>query len=118
VRPFRPWKALLTNMMYWRFRYITRNRLRFRSWLARRRQSSAPSYPGPTSRVTRFRPRGSASFTYSHSPARSWGALIAIVVLLTALSVLANHVVVPSFLVYGLGALIVVGILYWTLQRV
>jgi hypothetical protein len=101
----RLWKNFRTNLMYWRFRNITRNRLRVQSWWARRR--------GPT---TQYRARGSASMIYYHSSRRSWVALSILVVLLTALKVTALYVFINPTLVYLLGVVIVIGVIYGTLR--
>lgn len=112
-----PWKTLRTNMMYWRFRYITRNRLRLRSWWSRRRQpgrpSMASSYPYSPARA-----RGTAFYVHSRSRAHTWIALAIMVVLLTALTVLVNQRYVNPAIVYAAGSLIVVGSVYWALRQV
>jgi hypothetical protein len=105
----RLWKSLQTNMMYWRFRYITRNRLRLQSWYHRRR----PATRQPT---TAYRPRGTASAVLQRSPKRTWAILLAMVVLLTTLTALVHHVVINPTLVYGIGALIVVAAVYLALR--
>jgi hypothetical protein len=90
--------------MYWRFRYITRNRHRFQSWMRQRRPS------------TGYRPRGAAAHVSRRSGRRTWLALIALIVLLTALSALAHRVYINPALVYAVGTLIVVGSIYWALR--
>ncbi len=102
----RLWKNFQVNLMYWRFRHITRNRLRLQSWY--RRQQPTRS----------FRPRGSAAYVYRRSGRRSWIALLAMVALLTALRVWSNHNSVSSTLVYFLSALFIVGAIYGALRGV
>lgn len=99
-------KELRTNFMYWRFRYITRNRLRIQSWWARRRQPTRQPY----------RPRASAQFVRHRSGRRSWISLLVMMVLLTALQVWSHHMLINPSLVYLLGTVIVVGTIYWTLR--
>lgn len=107
------WKSFRVNMMYWRFRYITRNRLRLRAWWNARRRPQRPS-PAP------YRERGSALYAYSGGATRtrSWTALLAMVVLLTALTVYVRTTLIAPGLVYAVGALIVVGCAYWALRGV
>jgi hypothetical protein len=104
----RLWKDFRTNLMYWRFRHITRNRLRVQSWWNRRRQ------PAPTP----YRPRASATYVYPYTNRRSWIAFFALVILLTALTVLAKQVFINPTIVYGIGALIVVGTIYWAMRGI
>jgi len=99
------WKDFRTNLMYWRFRNITRNRLRLQSWWARRRQ---------TTRV--YRPRGTASIVYRHSARRTWTALLATVVALTALTLASRHLALSPTLAYLLSVCVVIGAIYWTLR--
>ncbi len=103
----RYWKDFRTNFMYWRFRHITRNRLRLKTWYSRRRAPAAPS-----------RPRGSASNVYRRSSHRPWIALLVMVVLLTVIGVLPRYVALSSSLTFGLSALVVVGAIYWALRGV
>lgn len=103
----RMWKSFRTNMMYWRFRYITRNRLRLQSWYNRRRQP-APSY----------RPRGVSTFVYRRSGRRSWIALLVMVILLTALHVAGHYTTISSAVSYLASTLIVIGCIYWALRGV
>ncbi len=110
------WKDFRTNMMYWRFRHITRNRLRLRSWWSRRRPAARlsrpaqPFYSGPA--------RGTATYAYRNSQRETWTILLSMVVLLTALKVLVDHVwVVNSGLVYLIGLLIIFGAVYTALRR-
>lgn len=115
----RRWKDLKTNWMYWRFRYVTRNRLRLRAWWNHRRPSLAvrrsPSTrmqsPGGT-----YRPRGSSAFVYGHSSKRAWGLLLGMVIALTALSAWANSTYVSPAVVYGIGSLVVVATVYAALR--
>jgi hypothetical protein len=107
----RLWKDFRTNMMYWRFRYITRNRLRLRQWWHRRRSASAsPVAPSPYRGYANYRP------AYRTSRRRSWIALGAMVVLLTALTVGVEQTTINPGLVYLVGTLIVVGAIYWALR--
>ena len=112
----RLWKDFRTNMMYWRFRHITRNRLRLRNWwMARRRQ---PPFSGSRP-ATGYRERGLASYVnYRHSRRRSWIALAVMVVALTALSVAGGHYAVSGAITTALGSLIVVGAVYWALRGI
>jgi hypothetical protein len=111
------WKDLRTNMMYWRFRHITRNRLRLKNWWSRTRP------PGRRSRIQstaypRSSERGLASRVYSGSQRRSLTAFAALILLLTALSALAQHVYISPGLVYLMGTLIVVGSIYYALRGI
>jgi hypothetical protein len=94
--------------MYWRFRNITRNRIRVQSWLRRRQNGRQPPQM--------YRPRGAAAFVYRGASRRSWIALLALVVGLTALTAAARQVFIYPSLVYALGSLIVVGCIYWALR--
>lgn len=102
----RLWKDFRTNMMYWRFRYITRNRLRFQSWLARRRQPQAP---------TGYRPRASATYVTHSSRRATWIAVGVMVVLLTLLRTYGDRFISPT-LIWPLGTLVVVLAIYWALR--
>jgi hypothetical protein len=95
--------------MYWRFRYLTRNRLRLQSWWNRRR-NPRPAYG--------FRPRGAAAMVYRRSGRRSWTALLALVVLLTALSVSTQYVTYNGALYFALRMAIYIGCLYYALRGV
>lgn len=108
------WKEFRTNMMYWRFRHITRNRMRLRSWWQRHRPRARGAVPRPSM----YRERGQASVVYRGSTRNSWTALLAMVSLLTALSVYVNHIFVNSGFVYLIESLIVVGSIYWALRGV
>lgn len=109
----RLWKDLRTNMMYWRFRHITRNRLRLKQWWNRRRSPSRPvAVPSPYRGVTGRYP------TYGRTRQRSWMALAALVILLTALKVGVEQTVVNPGLVNALGILVIVGCMYWALRGV
>ena len=98
--------------MYWRFRHITRNRLRLQSWWTRRRQISAAPAARP------YRPRGVATTVHRGSSRRTWTALIVMVSILTALRVLAAHVLISGSLLYAVGALTIVGAIYLALRGV
>jgi hypothetical protein len=102
----RRWKNFRINLMYWRFRHITRNRLRLQTWYRSRRRQPVPSY----------RPRGSAISVYRHSARRTWIILIALVAILTALRVLSWHVTIGSSLVFTLDALAVVLAVYLAIR--
>jgi hypothetical protein len=107
----RLWKDFRTNMMYWRFRYVTRNRLRLRQWWNRRRSGSFSSAaPNPYRGQTGYRP------TYRSSRQRSWIALGAMVILLTALTIGVEQTTINPGFVYLVGTLIVVGAIYWALR--
>jgi hypothetical protein len=115
----RLWKNLRTNWMYWRFRYITRNRLRLKSWWARRRQTiSVPRGPRtPYGPGAGYRPRGGATFVYRRSSGRAWALLLDMVLALTALRVWADSTYINPTVVYGIGALVVVGAVYLALRK-
>ncbi|MGI8826483.1 MAG: hypothetical protein ACR2JC_12705 [Chloroflexota bacterium] len=98
-------KDFRTNFMYWRFRYITRNRMRLQSAYYRRRQ--------PRSRT---RPRGGAAFVYRRSPRRTWLILLVMVVLLTALSDASRRGYVNGSVDYALSSLVVVLSIYTALK--
>ena len=100
------WKSFRTNMMYWRFRYITRNRLRFQSWLARRRQPQ---------QQRGFRPRASAVSVAYSSRRVTWIAIGVMAVLLALLRTYGDRFISPS-LIWPLGTLIVVLAIYWALR--
>lgn len=114
--PVRWWKDLRTNMMYWRFRHVTRNRLRLRAWMAaRRRRPPQAAYGGR--QAVPFRPRGVATAVYyGRTQRRTWIAVGAMVVLLTALKTAAQQTYINPSLAYGAGALIVVAAIYWALR--
>jgi len=102
------WKNFRVNLMYWRFRHVTRNRLRFQAWLRQRRTPPSLGY----------RPRGSARVVRYHSPQRTWAVFIAMVVILTALQVLGGQSEINGTLVWGLSAVTVIAALYAALQSV
>jgi hypothetical protein len=104
------WKDLKVNFMYWRFRNITRNRLRLQSWWASRRGRSGAS---PV-----YRPRASA-LHYPRSSTRtrrSWIALLVMIALLTAVSVAGKQGAIPPGIGWAVDALVVVGCLYWAMR--
>jgi hypothetical protein len=105
----RLWKNFRTNFMYWRFRYITRNRLRLQSWWSRRRSMTAP---------TGYRPRATAGRVYRSTGRRTWIALVVLVGALTALRVWASYVFINPAILYLIGTLLVIGVIYWTLRGV
>jgi hypothetical protein len=107
------WKSFRVNLMYWRFRYITRNRLRLQAWWNTRRRQQTPAGA--------YRPRASAMYYPvgpSSSQRHSWTAFGAMVLLLTALTTLAGQVYIAPSLVYAIGTLILVGCIYWGLRGV
>lgn len=108
----RMWKSFRTNMMYWRFRYITRNRLRLQSWFRRRQ---APHMARPTY-ARNYHARGTAASVYHRSSRRSWIILFIMVAMLTALRVWSNHSNVNATLVYVLGVVVIIGSLYWAVN--
>jgi hypothetical protein len=110
------WKDFRTNLMYWRFRWITRNRLRFQAWWNTRRAGISPARP--RDQYSRYRERGIAAYNpYSASSTRrTWISFLVMVVLLTALTVWARNTFIAPALVYGMGAAIVVGSVYWALR--
>lgn len=99
------WKDLRVNFMYWRFRNITRNRLRLQSWWYRRRQPSST-----------YRPRGAATFVYRHSARRTWLALLVMIALLTLLGEAGKHYPINPTLSYALSAFIIIAAVYWALK--
>jgi hypothetical protein len=107
------WKDLRTNLMYWRFRHITRNQHRLRAWWQRRRPGSrsTPKYPYSPA-------RGMASHVYRGSQRRSWTAFLGMVVALTALTYAAGQWGLPSGLVPLFGMLVICGAIYWALRGV
>lgn len=105
------WKTFRVNMMYWRFRHVTRNRLRFQSWYRRRQPVRMPR-----SKPSAY--RASASVVYRRSSRRTWAALLVMVVVLTALQYLGNHSNLGSSLIWGLSSLVVVGAIYWALRSI
>lgn len=115
----RRWKDLKTNSMYWRFRYVTRNRLRLRAWWNHRRnalQGQRSRSLGAQRAGASYRPRGSVTFVSARSSKRAWGLVLGMVLALTALSTWANSTVVAPALVYGIGSLVVVGTVYVALR--
>jgi hypothetical protein len=108
----RLWKRLRTNMMYWRFRYVTRNRLRMRQWWSRHKPARRPARPV----YSGARGRGTAAFVYHGSARRSWTAMAALVILLTALTYLVGKTYVNPGLVYLAGTIVVVGSIYYALR--
>jgi hypothetical protein len=113
----RLWKDLRTNMMYWRFRHITRNRLRLKNWWARRRPTGGRSSIGAPAYSRPFE-RGLAARVYHGSQRRSLTAFAALIILLTALSALAHRVFISPGLVYLIGTLIIVGCVYYALRGI
>ncbi|HLJ67644.1 MAG TPA: hypothetical protein VKX16_09840 [Chloroflexota bacterium] len=109
------WKDFRTNLMYWRFRNITRNRLRLKAWWAKRRPV-ARAVPRP--HYVPYRERGTASYVYRGSQRRSLTALLVMVGLLTALTAVAQHTYINPGIVYAIGALVVVAAVYWALRGV
>ena len=107
------WKDFRVNLMYWRFRHITRNRLRFRQW---RNQHRSPSRPVTTPNP--YRGYAATAPLYRRSRQRTWIALAALVILLTGLKVGVEQTIVNPGLVYALGVLIIVGCTYWALRSV
>lgn len=99
-------KDLRTNMMYWRFRYVTRNRLRLQSAWYRRRQ------PRPV-----YRPRASATFVYRRSTRKLWIALLVMVGVLTALSIASQRQLLSPTLSYAASSLVIIASIYWALKN-
>jgi hypothetical protein len=107
----KPGKKFRTNLMYWRFRYVTRNRLRLKSWWNRRRQ--------PKRATTAYRPRGYASQVKYRTGRRTWIAVLVMVCLLTALRVNNDfYTSINAYLTYGLQSAIIIGCMYWALLGV
>ncbi|MGH2447996.1 MAG: hypothetical protein ACRDFS_05270 [Chloroflexota bacterium] len=106
-----PLKSLRVNLMYWRFRYITRNRMRLQAAWYRHRQPHNRTYA-----QQQFKPRGSASTLYRSSATRTWIIFVAMVIILTIFSVAGTQTTVNGTLLYGLMALTVVGAIYLALR--
>src|SRR5437660_4043607 len=107
--PVRWWKELRTNFMYWRFRHVTRNRLRLKSWWARTRPSGRRSRPRGIA-YARPMERGLANrVVYRSSQRQSLIAVAGLVIGLTALTELARHVFISPGIVYLVGTLVVIG---------
>lgn len=109
------WKSFRVNMMYWRFRYITRNRLRLQAWWNTRRRAR------PAGGSSTFRPRASAMYYPVGSQSSQRQSLLAfgaMILLLTALTSVAGQVYIAPSLVYAIGTLIIVGCIYWGLRGV
>jgi hypothetical protein len=109
------WKSFRVNMMYWRFRYVTRNRLRFQAWWNARRR------PRVATTASSVRPRASAMYYpmgSGSSQRQSWQAFGTMIVLLTALTSLAGQYYIAPTLVYAVGTLIIVGCIYWGLRGI
>jgi hypothetical protein len=109
----RIWKGVKVWFLYWRFRNITRNRLRLQAWY-RKRQPMGGYRPRGISYDTR--PRASAAYVYRRSSGRSWALLLGMVVILTLLRYLGNQGELSSTLVYALSTLTVVLALYAALR--
>lgn len=90
--------------MYWRFRHVTRNRLRVQNWMRRKR----PATP--------YRPRATAATVYRHSSKRVWIALLVLVAILTLLGQAGSRYGLNPMLVYVLSAVVVIGSLYWAVR--
>lgn len=115
-------KDLRTNFMYWRFRYITRNRLRLQSAWYKRRQPrpGARSFrPAPGAfrgGVGTVRERGTAQYVVRRAARRTWIVLLVMVALLTAVSYLGQHGYIAGSLVYPLQSLVVILSIYYSLR--
>jgi hypothetical protein len=101
----RLWKNFRVNLMYWRFRHITRNRLRLQSWWNRRQKPTRA-----------YRPRGTAAYVYHRSPRRAWVALLVLVSVLTAVTVVGRHIGLAETIIYIVNTLVIVGALYWAVR--
>lgn len=119
------WKDFRTNLMYWRFRHITRNRLRLKSWWARRRQPGNRAKLYTADRTRGYAPygygsreRGTAAYVYGRSQRRSLIALAAMVILLTAASATAHRVYISPGIDYAINSLIIIGCIYYALKGV
>jgi hypothetical protein len=100
------WKNFRINFMYWRFRNITRNRLRLQAWYHRKQP------------VRTYRGRGTAAYVYRGSSQRTWIAVLVMVCILTALRVLGNHYSTSPTLILLVSLLVVIGTLYWTVRGI
>lgn len=107
------WKDFRTNMMYWRFRYITRNRLRLQTWWSTKRRTRRPTIP-----ASPYRERGMASSyrPYRSNAGRLWVLLLVMVALLTALKVIAAQTFILPGIAYAIGAAIVIASGYIALR--
>ncbi|HEX8917512.1 MAG TPA: hypothetical protein VF898_03335 [Chloroflexota bacterium] len=106
----RLWNRLYNNhIIYWRFRYVTRTRLRLQSWYRRRR-------PGVPTR--QYRPRASASVVRYQTSRRSWLILALMVCALTALSVIGHRTDVNHLLIYVAQVGVILASLYAAVQGV
>lgn len=102
----RLWKNFRINLMYWRFRHITRNRLRLQSWWNRRQQPA---------RV--YRPRGSAAFVYRRSSGRAWIGLLILVSAMTAVTVIGRQLGLGGTIIYLLNITLIGGAIYWAVRN-
>jgi len=115
-------KDLRTNFMYWRFRYITRNRLRLQSAWYRRRQprpGARPFRPGAGAfrpGGDMFRERGTAQYVVRRTARRTWIVLLIMVALMTAIRYAGDNGYVASGLVYPLQSLVVILSIYYCLR--
>src|SRR5436309_14205044 len=97
----RLWRNFRTNWMYWRYRNITQRRQRLQMWMSRRgkRQPAARPRRERGTAVPRYN-------VYGRSARSSQLAFVALVLLLTALKVLADQVFISPGIVYGIVSLI------------
>lgn len=111
----RGWKHLRTNWMYWRFRYVTRNRLRLRNWWSHHRLGRPGARSVPYSGV---RGRGTASvLRYTDSSSRrSWLIFLVMTAMLTAVHMAVAKGVLAGSIGGVVDTVIVVGALYIALR--
>ncbi|MGI8968517.1 MAG: hypothetical protein ACR2GA_05360 [Chloroflexota bacterium] len=110
------WKEFRTNTMYWRFRYVTRNRLRLRSWWLHNK---------PNSRTMRsaqqWRPRASAAtpmYVQEGSVRRTWIVFLVMVACLTAIRIAGQNTSLNPTLGSIADALIIVAAIYAALLHI
>jgi hypothetical protein len=114
----RIWKAFRINLMYWRFRYVTRNRLRFQNWYHRRFRSGGGSRTGfggyGRAGYGNWRERGTAAYVYRSSGKRTWTILLVAMVIITAIR---SSSISPT-LAFGLSTLVLIAAAYWAMKGV
>jgi len=100
------WKKFRTNLLYWRFRYVTRNRLRLQQVFNRRTAPTAVPYRG----------RATALYPGARASRPTWIAFLLMVCVLTALQVGEARALISHSLMLA-GTIIVVGAVFYYLQR-
>ena len=100
------WKKFRTNLLYWRFRYVTRNRLRLQQAFNRRTAPTAVPYRG----------RATALYPGVRASRLTWIAFLLVVCILTALQVAETRALISHTLMLA-GAVTTVGSVFYYLQR-